>query len=264
MYALLGATLKHSISPQIHERIFREYGLEERYILLERTAEQLEATVKNRQYKGFNVTIPYKVQVLPYLDELSPEAAQIGAVNTIEYRRGRIIGHNTDYWGFDELLQYNSIDVTGQTAVILGFGGSTKMVAAYLHNHAAKQIYVVSRAAADKKPLDGTKLIDYAQLRELEAPDIVINTTPNGMYPHIDSSPLAQELLAKFKTAVDLIYNPAQTLFLKSAEARGLKTANGLRMLISQAVYAQEIWQERKLSKSSIQKIITEIGKIYE
>lgn len=264
MYALLGATLKHSLSPQIHAFIFRELGITGEYTLLELNAPQLKEAIGGREYQGFNVTIPYKQEVMQYLDELSPEAEQIGAVNTIKYTADKIIGYNTDYLGFGNMLEANDICVTGKNVVILGLGGSTKTVASYMQNNQAKNIYVASRSAEGKQALPGTKLINYAQLDTLTDLDIVVNATPCGMYPNIDAAPISSAQVAKFKVAVDLIYNPAQTLFLKYAREHGLVHVNGLRMLVAQAVYAQEIWQEQSISADSVQKILTEIGARYE
>lgn len=264
MYALLGATLKHSLSPEIHTLIFRELGIPGEYSLLELPATDLQAAICGRKYQGFNVTIPYKQEVMQYLDKLSPEAEQIGAVNTIKYTPDGIVGYNTDYLGFGNMLQANDIDVEGKTVVILGLGGSTKTVASYMQNNKAKKIYVASRSPLGKQALPSTELISYADLDSLQNPDIVINATPCGMYPNIDVAPLSVSQVAKFKVAVDLIYNPAQTLFLQYAKQHGLKYVNGLRMLVAQAVYAQEIWQERNISAEGMQKILQEIGARYE
>lgn len=264
MYALLGATLKHSLSPAIHKLIFRELGISGEYVLLERKPEELKEAIVGRQYQGFNVTIPYKQEVMQYLDEISPEATQIGVVNTIKYTADKIVGYNTDYLGFGNMLEANGIAVQGKRVVVLGLGGSTKTVVSYMLNNQAQDIYVVSRTADNKQSLPGTTLISYEQLAALDSLDIVVNTTPCGMYPKMDASPIAAETVARFNTAVDLIYNPSQTLFLKYAEQNGLKYVNGLQMLVAQAVYAQEIWQERKLSTASMQKILQEIGAAYE
>lgn len=264
MYALLGATLKHSLSPAIHELIFRELGIAGDYVLLEKQVAELAETITSRKYQGFNVTIPYKQEVIEYLDELSPEAEQIGAVNTIKYNADKITGYNTDYLGFGNMLKANDVVVSGKNIVILGLGGSTKTVASYMQNNHADAIYVVSRTAMHKQSIAGTRLIGYEQLSALNNLDIVVNTTPCGMYPHITESPLSLELVAKFKTAIELIYNPPQTLFLRYAQQGGLKYLNGLHMLVAQAVYAQEIWQEKTLSPGSMQKILKEIGARYE
>lgn len=264
MYALLGATLKHSISPLIHTMIFKELNVDSKYGLLEVEERELSDTVKQGSFNGLNVTIPYKETVLTYMDELSKEALQIGAVNTIEYKNGKIIGHNTDYCGFADLLRVNDIDVKNKNVVVLGTGGSSKTVVSYLLAHKVAKILVVSRNVVHGKNTEVLSFITYKDLHKLELVDILINTTPVGMYPNILTSPVSSDIVAKFATVVDLIYNPYKTQLLKYAEDKCMKNINGLYMLVAQAVYAQEIWHNCKISPIVIQNIERELRRHYE
>ncbi len=263
MYALLGKTLKHSISPVIHRKIMQKMGVQAEYELLEVAEEELEGTLKSGLYKGFNVTIPYKEKVCAYLDGLADSAKAIGAVNTIEYAQGLKIGHNTDYQGFADMLSHAGIDVTGQLVTVLGTGGAAKTVLNYLGKVQAGQVYVVSRTQETKNML-GAQMLHYEQLDCLNSVGILINTTPNGMYPNIDSCPVSRAVVAKSTAVVDLIYNPARTVLLQHASSCGLKAVNGLHMLVAQAVYAQAIWQQRSVDQGIIQSIVDELVKKYE
>lgn len=263
MYALLGKTLQHSISPAIHAEIFSELGITAEYKLCECQEQELAVLISSRSYQGFNVTIPYKLVVMQYLDGLDPIASQIQAVNTIAYQSGKICGYNTDYSGFASMLKKNKVEVQGKEVVILGVGGSAKTVATYMFNHGAKKVYLVSRNP-EKLVLEQGELIDYKNLEKLAKADIIINTTPCGMYPNLASCAVDQSILTKFKVAVDLIYNPSQTLFLKFAQDAGLQTINGLYMLVAQAVHAQEIWQGVPISPTVIEKISKKMQVLYE
>lgn len=241
-YALLGEKLSHSLSPEIHAEIFKALGIKASYTLVETSPTGIEDELS--KYDGLNVTIPYKTEVMKYLDSLSVEAKKIGAVNTIYEGKG----YNTDYYGFGKMLEINNIPVENQVVYILGTGGASKAVYQYLKDHQAKKIIFVSR---NKK---GKHIINYDVLKE-KSGDLIINTTPVGMYPKTEVSPLKRNVIKEFKFAVDLIYNPFETEFLKLAKAEGLKTTNGLYMLVGQAVKAEEIWQNRVIKDDLINKI---------
>lgn len=241
-YALLGEKLGHSLSPVIHEEIFKTLGVKASYTLVETSVEGIEEEITN--YNGLNVTIPYKTEVMKYLKELSIEARKIGAVNTIYNNKG----YNTDYFGFGKMLEINSIPVEDQKIYILGTGGASKAVYQYLEDHQASEIIFVSRSKT------GKNTINYADLKNISG-DLIINTTPVGMHPNTQMSPVSSDVIKQFKFAVDLIYNPLETEFLRIAKKEGLITINGLYMLVGQAVKAQEIWQGRKISDNLINKI---------
>ena len=262
-YGLIGEKLGHSISPEIHELILRKINIEGVYNLFEIKAEDLKTAVKGLKAlgaKGVNVTIPYKIQVMDFLDTVSREAEKIGAVNTISFKSGTLSGHNTDYHGFGATLKKAQVDICDKKAVILGTGGASRAVIHYLMDNGIKELIFVSRNPEETlKNIKDFKVISYNDLDKLNDGDIIINCTPCGMYPKADNSPVSKGVLSKFSSAVDLIYNPEETLFLKEAKGLGLKTVNGLYMLVAQAVAAQEIWQGIKICDESIEEIYEEI-----
>lgn len=262
-YGLIGEKLGHSFSPQIHDLIFKNINSNGLYNLLEIKKEDLENAVwglKALGCKGANVTIPYKIQIMKYLDNVSEEAKKIGAVNTISFNDGVLTGYNTDYHGFGEALKKNQIDINNKKAVILGCGGASKAVVQYLLDNKINDIIYVSRhPKSTVKDIKNFKVISYNDMESLSNKDIIINCTPCGMYPNIEDSPVNNNILSKFSAAVDLIYNPQETLFLRQSRQLGLKTENGLYMLVAQAIAAQEIWQNIKISKESVDEIYSEL-----
>jgi len=261
LYGLIGERLGHTFSPQIHNKIMEETHTSGHYGLFEVKKENLQFVVNGLKalgYKGVNVTIPYKLDIIKYLDFLSPEASKIGAVNVVSIdKNGASTGYNTDYYGFGMMLDHAGVKIENETAVVLGTGGASKAVTQYLKDSGIKELILVSRnakSAKEKYPDD--KIITYNELNKLYSCSMVINCTPIGMFPKTEQSPLDKELLNKFNTAVDLIYNPPNTLFLKEAKEKGLKAINGLYMLAAQAVKSQEIWNESKLEAKVIDNIL--------
>ncbi len=264
-YGLLGGKLGHSLSPKIHQLFFEYTGLTGSYTLLETEAEALPERVQamRESFSGSNVTIPHKIAVMPLLDSIAPEAQAIGAVNTIKFTPQGAFGYNTDYFGFGRMLEYNKIVVSGKVAVVLGSGGAARAVIKYLADKCAAKIYLVTRepSSVDKHFLEiapALQVIDYVALQDL-AGDVIINCTPVGMYPKIEAAPVNAKVVANFAAAVDLIYNPVQTLFLKYAQEAGKQYVNGLFMLVAQAVAAQEIWQGQTYASELIVKIMKEL-----
>lgn len=258
-YGLIGEKLSHSLSPCIHEAVFGELDLEASYRLIEIPQKHQGHIVQKlwyEGYKGANVTIPYKQTVLRQLDELSPAARKIGAVNTITLRDGKFYGDNTDYDGFGKMLSINGIETEGKTAVVLGAGGAAKAVVAYLLDHGVAKLSLVSRQAQKKPGFDRPEIewIDYQTLAQRQG-DLLVNCTPVGMYPNTGVSPVDKEIVEKFEALVDLIYNPRQTEFLRLGKLCGKVTCDGLYMLVAQAVRSQEIWQQRSLGDALIQRI---------
>jgi len=259
IYGLIGGSLGHSFSPQIHREIFRKLGTKGEYRLFELKENELERALrayKDQGIKGVNVTVPHKISIMQYLDSISDEAARIGAVNTIAFGNGMLTGYNTDYHGFGMSLDRYGIAIVGRSAVILGTGGVSKAVGQYLKDNGAGSVVYVGR-----KP--GAGVISYGELAGMTG-DLIINCTPCGMYPDTDVSPVTKDMMKGFHTAVDLIYNPEETLYLRQAGALGLKTINGLYMLVSQAVAAQEIWNGIHLGESQVDEIYDSIkGLLY-
>lgn len=254
-YALIGEKLGHSYSKIIHKKYFEYTGLDASYELLEIPKDELHARVGEMicaGYNGFNVTIPYKIDLLNACGSISGEARDIGAVNTVKIIDGVMHGYNTDYHGLKLALEINGINLKGKSVVILGSGGASKAVRTLCRDMNCKDITIVSR-----KPETSDGSYRYISYNDKIDGDIVINTTPLGMYPDTKAAPI--EDYASFETAVDLIYNPAETLFLKRAKMRGLKTANGLYMLVAQALYAESIWNGKDMDFEIADRIYNEM-----
>lgn len=258
-YGILGEKLGHSLSPRIHKMIFETIGVEGAYKLFEVPEGKLQKfteAMRVLKIKGANVTIPYKEEIIEYLDSLSEEAAKIGAVNTIVLEDEKLIGYNTDYYGFGYMLKVHSVDVEGKSVVILGNGGATKSIVQYLTDYKTRNITIVSRTPERGENLStkGIKVIGYDELDGINA-DILINTTPIGMFPDENSTPVSDEIINNFDTIVDIVYNPVKTQLLLKAEAMGKKTVGGLLMLIGQGVKAEELWQNRAIDDIVIKDI---------
>ncbi|ONI48118.1 hypothetical protein AN643_03220, partial [Candidatus Epulonipiscioides saccharophilum] len=252
-YGLLGEKLAHSLSPKIHDHFFGIAGIKATYVLNQVPKNRINSiveSIKALDMDGVNVTIPYKENVIPQLDKISEEAQKIGAVNTIKIVDDKAFGYNTDYFGIGQMLSYGGILVEDNDFYILGSGGSAKSVVCYLVDNQAAEIVLVTRNK--EKALKQFAsihpdiiIIDYKEFEDVRESYCVINTTPVGMYPNMDDSPIDEEKIKCFGCAVDLIYNPLETKFLYLARTNGLKTVNGLYMLVAQAIKSQEIWQER-------------------
>lgn len=231
IYGLLGEHLGHSFSPFLHHALG-----DEAYRLYELPVQELEAFVKQENIGGLNVTIPYKETVLPLADELSPAVEAIGAANTLYRRDGRLIAENTDVLGFLYLLDANRIDVDGKKVLVFGSGGASKAVLEALRRKGAGEVLVVSRRGGD------APLISYDELPDHTDADVVVNTTPVGMYPDNLASVTDLSRFDYLSGVVDIVYNPLRTGLLLQAEALGIPHANGLGMLVAQAVRAHEFF----------------------
>ena len=238
-FGLLGRKLGHSFSPQIHRQIGEAAGRTYDYVLFEKEPEELEAFIKGGEWEGLNVTVPYKEDVIPFLDELSGEAAAIGAVNTIVRKDGRLIGYNTDYYGFMHTLDINGVRVEGAKCLVLGAGGASKAVCAVLNDMGAGQVVVMSRKGD----------VTFADIADHKDADILINTTPVGMYPDTGKSLVYPGTFTKLKWVVDLIYNPLRTNLLCQAKKSLMEPISGLQMLVSQAVYSYMLFTDRVIEE---------------
>jgi shikimate dehydrogenase len=258
-YGLIGEKLPHSLSPKIHNTLFKALNIEGAYKLFEVEKEDLEKaidSIKILNIKGVNVTIPYKQDVMKYLDFISEEAKKIGAVNTIYLDDKKLYGYNTDYFGFGTILKNNDIKVKDNIAMVLGNGGAAKAVITYLLDEGVKKIYLVSRKGKNNSGYDDERIEckSYEEIKDIKG-DVLINTTPLGMYPHMDETPVNKEVINNFNTLVDIIYNPKETKFLKIGKSLNKKVCGGIEMLVGQAIKAEEIWQGRSLDNELTQKL---------
>lgn len=231
-YGLIGEKLGHSFSREIHN-LLASYT----YDLKELPKNELDTFMKSRNFKGVNVTIPYKESVIPYLDEIDEAAKAIGAVNTIVNREGRLIGYNTDFYGMRELLLSRSIRIEKRFVAVLGTGGTSKTACAVAKSLGASRIVRVSRNPHS----DGD--ISYDELEAIKTDiQIIINTTPVGMYPNENCAPLDIDGFSALEGVVDAIYNPLRTKLISDARARQIRAAGGLYMLVAQAARAAELF----------------------
>lgn len=273
--ALIGEKLGHSYSKWIHEISFEKQGIVASYDLLEISKEDLKNKGKSilSLYDGYNVTIPYKVEILSHIDVISEEAKRIGAVNTLVKKGKQWMGKNTDYFGFSKLLESIDINLKDKEAVVLGTGGASRAVITCLADKGCSSIYVVSRfpSSVDASMLsfleqEKAVLCDYKKLSSLQA-ELLVNTTPVGMFPHNEKMPIESKIIDSFNVVIDIIYNPIETTLLLEAKKQGKKTANGLMMLIYQALKAEECWLGREIEEEKCKEIIVcienQLQKIY-
>ena len=206
--------------------------------------------LKILKIKGVNVTIPYKEKVLPFLDFIDEDVKNIGAVNTISLKSEKLYGYNTDCYGFGKMIE--DFKVLGKNVTVIGYGGASKSVIYHLLKSNVNSITIVSRKAFElKKSITNPKIkvINYEDVYNIKG-DVIVNTTPIGMYPDVDKSPVDKKIFKNYDKACDLIYNPKKTRFLKDADSMNLKTENGLKMLIYQAIKSVEIWREEEIKES--------------
>jgi len=241
-YGLLGKHIAYSKSPLIHQYMAKKLGLSITYDLIDIDEEDLPRYIKLLRkglYQGYNVTIPYKQVVMKYVDELTPKAKRIKAVNTLYVKGDKIIGDNTDYDGFLGLIAKHNVDVKDKHVYLLGTGGAAKAAYIVLSDLGAN-ITVVTRQLADNDPLF-KHVITYQMINPKDV-DIYVNATPIGTSPKVNESVLNKHYVDQ-KTVIDLIYQPQKTLLMSYAK----EAYNGLWMLIIQAVKSEEIWFDRKI-----------------
>ncbi len=254
---LLGEHLSHSYSPQIHKALA---GNRYSYELFERAPAEVKAFMQGTAWDALNVTIPYKQTVIPYLDEISDEAARIGAVNTVtRLPDGRLRGDNTDYFGFAHTVAASGVDVRGRKALVLGNGGAAATAVAVLRDMGAEVIVL----ARSREAVGGMipEPFDAAYEKHTDAA-IVVNCTPVGMYPRlVGKSPLKLSPLPRLCAVFDMVYNPARTAILQEAAERGIPAYNGLYMLVAQAKRAAELFLGAPLSAHVISPIVDDIAR---
>ena len=247
-YGLLGEHLGHSFSKEIHG-LLGDYS----YDLIEVLQEGLDDFLRAKDFAGLIVTIPYKERVIPYLDFIDGAAKEIGAVNTIVNRGGKLYGYNTDFYGLEMLFAHAKIDPEGKTVAILGTGGTSKTAFAVMKQLSAGEIFKVSRSGSDGA-------MTYEELYSVaDKVDIIINTTPAGMYPDIDGCAVD---LSKFKNlsgVIDAVYNPLRTSLIIEAKKRNIRAEGGLYMLVAQAARAAELFFGERIGPIKIEKVYRRI-----
>ena len=242
---LLGRKLGHSYSPQIHKYL-GNYS----YELFEKEPEELKNFILHGDYSGINVTIPYKKDVIPFLDELSATAVKMGSVNTIIRRNdGKLFGHNTDYFGFTSMVHRSGIDVSGKKVLVLGSGGTSNTAVNALKDLGAN-VVVISRSGEN----------NYENLHLHMDAAVIVNTTPVGMYPNNGASPVNLTAFPALEGVLDVIYNPSKTQLLLDAEKLGLAYQNGLWMLVAQAKEAAEFFGGSPLPDSLIETVYQKLS----
>ena len=256
--AVIGDPVEHSLSPCFQNAAFQHLGLDFVYVAFTVKAEELRdaiAGVRSLGFHGLNVTMPHKISVVQYLDELDENAEKVGSVNTILNRNGRLIGYTTDGIGALNALKYNGVDPNGKKIVILGAGGASRSVSFALAKE-AKELVILNRTAAraeklvsdlhsfirEHKKIRSGGLTEENLRKELGDADVLINATPVGMRPMEDEMPVAEDNLHPNLVVFDLVYNPIETKLLRKARSIGAKTLNGLDMLIHQGAASFEIW----------------------
>lgn len=228
-YGCIGEHLGHSFSKEIHA-LFADYD----YDLVELAPESLGAFLEKRDFCALNVTIPYKKDVIPYLDVTDSDALEIGAVNTIVNRGGKLFGYNTDVYGMTELIKATGLDLAGGKVAILGTGGTSRTAESVAKRLGAKKIRRVSRTGKDGA-------ITYDELYSVFSDaEFLINTTPCGMFPRGGEIPAELDRLPSLRGVIDAVYNPLRTLLVLEAKKRGIPASGGLKMLVAQAIRASE------------------------
>lgn len=274
-FGLIGNPVEHTLSPYIHNMLAKSMDINMVYTPFHVEHGRLNDAIKAIRglgIKGFNITVPYKSDVMAYLDCIDDKAQIIGAVNTVHVINGQLIGYNTDADGLYISCKRKGMTFNNKTICILGAGGAAKAVAIMCAQHNVDKIIIVNRtvdkATNIKTKLDDlytleTKAISYDKLNQIDHIDICFQTTPLGMYPKTDRTPIRdQDFFHKLEYAIDLIYNPSETRFLTMAKACGAISLNGLGMLYYQAVKAFEIWHNVKIPDHILEECLVNLNKM--
>ncbi len=247
-YGCIGKKLTHSFSKEIHAQL-ADYT----YTLIELNEDELAPFFAKKEFAAVNVTIPYKQAVIPYLDSVSPIAERIGAVNTIVNRDGRLYGYNTDYYGMKALIERVGIDLTGKKVLILGTGGTSKTTRVVAADMGASRILIVSRQKTQEYVTYEEAVSDHADA------DVIINTTPSGMYPDCESQPIVLSSFSNLSGVIDAVYNPLCTNLVCEARQKGIKAEGGLYMLVMQAVVAVEHFLDTTIEKAVADRVFASV-----
>lgn len=243
-FGLIGKTLKHSFSPKLHKYL-GDYS----YELFELKPNELESFFKREDLKAINITMPYKEEAMKYCNKFSPEALRIGCINTAIWDGEDIIGYNTDYYGCMEMLKEIDLEIKGSSVAILGDGSTSKTVRVALEDLGAKEILNISRRGE----------IKFNDMEKYNHVEVIVNSTPVGMYPNNLESLLNLKDFPKLKAVADVVYNPLRTKLILDAKRLGIRTATGLKMLVYQGIKANELFFDRKIEKEESKKIYSYI-----
>jgi len=247
-YGCIGKKLTHSFSKEIHARL-ADYA----YELIELGEEEIQPFFEKKEFEAINVTIPYKQTVIPYLDSISDIARRIGAVNTVVNRGGRLYGYNTDYYGMKALIERIELRLHGKKVLVLGTGGTSKTARVVAEDLGASEIITVSRRASA-----GCVTYEEAVTRHADA-EIIINTTPVGMYPDCGSVPIDVSAFARLEGVIDAVYNPLRTNLVLDARQKGAKAEGGLYMLVMQAVVAVEKFLDTEIDRAKAEAVFASV-----
>ena len=247
-YGCIGKKLTHSFSKEIHAKL-ADYD----YELIELTEEEIAPFFEKRAFAAINVTIPYKQTVIPDLDSISPVAQRIGAVNTIVNKDGKLYGYNTDYYGMKALVERVGIDLNGRKVLILGTGGTSKTAQVLAADLGAAEVLTVSRKKTEAYITYEEAVCDHSDAQ------VIINTTPSGMYPNCEDKPIDIANFPKLEGVIDAVYNPLRTNLVLDAQERGIKAEGGLYMLVMQAVVAVEHFLDTAIPKETADRVFASI-----
>ncbi len=267
---VFGHPVSHSMSPCMHKAAYAHLNIKATYEAFEIAPNDLELAVKSirtEQLTGVNITLPHKVAVIDYLDEISEEAKAIAAVNTVVHRDGRLVGYNTDGQGFlDSLIQESDESIQNKKVLLVGAGGAARSVAVSLARYGVEELAITNRtlgkAAEIAKICEPFQSINVYPRGLAQAGltgfDIIINTTSIGMHPDMDRMPFSLETLKRGAVVCDLIYTPLKTRWLQEAEKKGAKTINGLGMFVNQGALAFELWTGQSAPRDIMRKAVVE------
>lgn len=269
---IIGYPLSHTLSPVMHNAVYKKYKMNWEYRVYETKPEDLGAMLKNMRsqgLRGINVTIPHKQSVMQYLDRIDKAAADIGAVNTVVNKKGRLAGYNTDYLGFGETLKKNRLNLEGRTVVMLGAGGAAHALAYMINLQKPGKFYIYNidvpmiRRLVEKLKIKKVIIGNISKSAEKDkifaSADLIINATSVGQ--HDGNVPYRIDRLKKGAVVYDIIYNPAKTEFLKLARKKGAKTINGLDMLVYQGMHSFKLWTGRKSDYNTVMEALKKFNK---
>jgi len=261
-FAVIGNPIEHSLSPALHNWVFRELGIDAEYLKIKVSKEDLSkipASLRNGELQGINVTIPHKQEIVPLLDEFDDHAQTMGTVNCVSTLGGRLKGYNTDWLGFSKAIKANGVSVRGKDCLILGAGGAAQAVVYALTlskpasitiaNRTLEKAHALAKWITHLSPVVSTNTSTIEQLETSKDIDLIVNCTPLGMTPHSDTSPLPSHFIHNDHTLVDTVYTPLLTKFLLYGKEVGAHTVSGLDMFIFQGLATLDLWLEEPISQ---------------